>query len=411
MAVTSPEMLSATTTVTAPAVLARPIPWVAGFASIGAGAIHAAAAGSHADLPDLRLAFTAAALGQIAWGVAVLRPAVRWWVASLGTLVNGAALVVWGVTRLADIPSIEGLEQAGSIGVADGIAAALAAIALILALPVLSRASGAIRWVTVPGAAMVLVASGIGVTQASAHAHAHGAGAGDDHHGSSTAPAIVPEAIPGSALAAPTTVASATAAATVTTAAAQPVVEPFSPDRPINLGGMTGVTRAENLLAATVMLLPQFADPAYAESQGFASIGDGATGHEHYINTTYMADDHILNPNYPESLVYDTSVRPKRLVSAMFMLNEGTPLAEAPDIGGALTQWHVHDNLCFDGGRVVGLTDAEGRCSRGSKGAETPMIHVWIEPHPCGPFASLEGIAAGSVLPGETHACDAVHGH
>ena len=29
------------------------------------------------------------------------------------------------------------------------------------------------------------------------------------------------------------------------------------------------------------------------------------------------------------------------------------------------------------------------------------MIHVWIEPHPCGPFAALEGVAAGTIAEGE----------
>jgi hypothetical protein len=38
------------------------------------------------------------------------------------------------------------------------------------------------------------------------------------------------------------------------------------------------------------------------------------------------------------------------------------------------------------------------------------MIHVWITPHPCGPFAALEGVGAGSILPGEQRLCDHAHG-
>ena len=68
------------------------------------------------------------------------------------------------------------------------------------------------------------------------------------------------------------------------------------------------------------------------------------------------------------------------------MMNTGDTLADVPELGGKLTQWHVHDNLCFAGPRVAGLTDAEGNCAAGlTKGDETPMIHVWIESHPCGP--------------------------
>ena len=38
------------------------------------------------------------------------------------------------------------------------------------------------------------------------------------------------------------------------------------------------------------------------------------------------------------------------------------------------------------------------------------MIHVWIAPNECGPFAALDGIGAGQVAPGETVLCDHVHG-
>jgi hypothetical protein len=203
------------------------------------------------------------------------------------------------------------------------------------------------------------------------------------------------------------------------TVEAAPVVapHPFDPNLPIDLSGVPGVTpqeqaRAQNLLAATVLLLPQWADPAYDEAHGFFSIGDGRTGTEHYVNPTFMTDDVMLDPDKPESLVFDTTVSPKRLVAAMYMGTPGMTLAQVPDIGGPLTQWHIHNNLCFNGqGRVAGLVQADGSCP-GSlvKGPETPMIHVWIVPHRCGPFAALEGIGGGQIGPGETVACDHVHG-
>jgi hypothetical protein len=157
--------------------------------------------------------------------------------------------------------------------------------------------------------------------------------------------------------------------------------------------------------------LPQFEDVAVAESMGFVSIGDGFLGHEHYLNAANMSDDKLLDPDYPESLVYDTSVTPKKLVAAMFMMNTGDTLADVPEVGGKLTQWHVHNNLCFSGPRVAGLTDGQGNCGAGlTKGPETPMIHVWIEPHPCGPFAALEGVAGGTIAEGEERLCDHAHG-
>ncbi len=125
-----------------------------------------------------------------------------------------------------------------------------------------------------------------------------------------------------------------------------------------------------------------------------------------------MADDKLLDPDFPESLVYDTTVTPKKLVAAMFMMDAGDTLADVPELGGALTQWHVHDNLCFNAeGKVRGITDGDGNCGGGLvKGQETPMIHVWTESHPCGPFAALEGIAGGTIAEGETRLCDSAHG-
>lgn len=202
-------------------------------------------------------------------------------------------------------------------------------------------------------------------------------------------------------------------------AAVAPV--PYDPTKPIDLGGVEGVSpeqqaRAENLVAVTVVRLPQWSDPAVAEAAGFRSIGDGFTGHEHYIQWDWINDDVWLDPDAPESLVYEPQPDgSKKLVSAMFMLPRDVPLDEVPDIGGPLTQWHIHDDLCFTAGtdapRVAGLTDSNGNCPPGlQKFDPAPMIHVWIAPHPCGPFAALEGVAAGQIAPGEERLCDHAHG-
>jgi hypothetical protein len=38
------------------------------------------------------------------------------------------------------------------------------------------------------------------------------------------------------------------------------------------------------------------------------------------------------------------------------------------------------------------------------------MVHVWIIPYECGPFAALEGDGAGQIRPGEERRCDHAHG-
>ena len=85
---------------------------------------------------------------------------------------------------------------------------------------------------------------------------------------------------------------------------------PYDPTMPIDLSGTAGVTPqqqafAENLLANTLVDLPQWSDPAVAEAAGFRSIGDGATGHEHFIQWDWINDDVFLDPDHPESLVYE----------------------------------------------------------------------------------------------------------
>ena len=96
----------------------------------------------------------------------------------------------------------------------------------------------------------------------------------------------------------------------------------------------------------------------------------------------------------------------------MYMLARGTPLGDVPDFGGALVQWHTHEDLCYSPeGYVQGLTDASGQCPPGQvKPVPTPMVHVWIEPHRCGPFAALEGVAGGRIPDGEARLCDHAHG-
>lgn len=485
---------------------ARPIGLgVAAVASIGAGLIHAAAIGVHAEHTGLARLFIAAAVFQIGWGALALAHPRRW-VGLVGAMGSLGIVGGWLVTRIADISWISGLEAHEAPAFADTVCAALGIVAagggltawLVgdrrLQVPRLALSALAVGALAIP--AVVSVgnhghgdgghahdaasagdghghgdaagngvagvgtngaagngdagatgdgATGDGATGVAGHAHDGDAatGAADHGHGA-TGNGGAGTAGNGVATGNGAATGNGTAGAGVATgsdtaggagsgaaseghgyaAAIAPV--PYDPTKPIDLGGVQGVTleqqaRAENLVAITLIRLPQFADPAYAESRGFRSIGDGFTGHEHYINWSYVNDEHVLDPDYPESLVYevDRAAGTKTLVSAMFMLPDGYSLDTAPDIGGALTQWHIHDNLCFAPDaddptkiRVVGLTLGDPpTCTAGTRSENpNPMIHVWITSHPCGPFAALEGVAAGQVKPGETHLCDEAHG-
>ena len=208
-----------------------------------------------------------------------------------------------------------------------------------------------------------------------------------------------------------------------TTTTLAPSFKDTGADR-IILAGFPGISadqqaRAEDLIYRTRTILPKFSTPAIAMEYGFSSIQDAGTGVEHYINWSWINDEHELNPNYPESLVFAVESGGKRtLVSAMYMVGDEYTLETVPDVGGALTQWHIHNNLCFSedpavsgSTRVVGVTSENGPCSFGIKLRANPMLHVWLFPQVCGPFAALEGVGAGQITPGEERLCDEAHGH
>ncbi len=196
--------------------------------------------------------------------------------------------------------------------------------------------------------------------------------------------------------------------------------KPYDPTKPIDLGGTPGVTpaeqhRAEALLRATIVDLKRFTTPAEAYAAGYRSIGDGATGDEHYVNWSLVNDGHILDPALPESLVYEVHNGTQQIAAAMYMLPTGSRFTDAPDVGGALTQWHVHADLCLTDNptqkTLAGFTAINGKCAPGTeKAGDIPMLHVWVEPNPCGPFVALEGIGAGQVPAGQSRLCDTAHG-
>lgn len=218
----------------------------------------------------------------------------------------------------------------------------------------------------------------------------------------------------------------ATTAAPSTTRAPAPTTttlekpKPFDPTKPIDLGGTPGVTpaeqhRAESLLRGTIVGLRRFEHPADAVAAGYRSIGDSLTGDEHFIKWSDVDDGHILDPTRPESLVYENRDGTQQVAAAMYMLPFGSRFTDTPDVGGALTQWHVHQDLCLTDDpnqkTLAGFVSVNGQCAPGSsKAGGMPMLHVWVVPNACGPFAALEGVGAGQVPAGQTRLCDTAHG-
>jgi hypothetical protein len=305
------------------------------------------------------------------------------------------------VAKTSGISFVEGLEESEGVQFADGLSAGLAVVAVLAGLaavlPRLARigSQGVGPQLVVGAATLATVALVLpGMVTATSHTHAGGHGGHESaggHGGHGEHAAAVPP-------------------------------EPYDATLPVNLGGVEGVSaeeeaEAEELLTRTLQRLPQFSDVATAEARGYRSIGDSGTGFEHFNNWALIEDEKVLDPDYPESLVY--RVEPdggRTLAAAMFLLKRGDTLETVPDIGGELIQWHVHQDLCYAGPtgawRVAGVAMPPEPCPAGTFRFEdeVPMMHAWIIPHICGPFAALEGVGGGQIEQGEERACDHAHG-
>ncbi|MBA3289636.1 MAG: hypothetical protein H0U21_16770 [Acidimicrobiia bacterium] len=428
----------------------------AAFASVGAGVIHALAAGIHSEHPSLARLFGLVAAAQIIAGLIALARGGRLVLAGLAAI-NLGSVAVWGVTRISGISWISGLETAEDPQFLDSVCAGLGAVAAVAAVAAIATMRTKPRRVglglpaTAVGAVTV-VAMLFGAGQVHEHDHvdepaADGTIAADGHvhtgdeHADHTPAEDAAAATTGTIAAdghAHTDEAatdghshgdevSADEVATDHSPTDDPSAWPraWDPAQEIDFSGVEGVSpaqerRAERLVARTLEDLPQFADVTTIGGLGYRSIGDASTGHEHYVNIDYIGDDAFLDPTRPESLVYRVDGEHRTLVSVMFIANQtAIDDPQLVNYGGPLMQWHVHENLCWAVGDdgvpvVVGVTDADGNCAPGSvnAGGDNPMVHVWIAPHECGPFAALEGHGAGQTDPSAgTRTDQCVHEH
>jgi hypothetical protein len=156
---------------------------------------------------------------------------------------------------------------------------------------------------------------------------------------------------------------------------------------------------ADKLVADTKAGLARYASLDAAIADGYTELTPPGRPIVHYANHDYMHDGRILDPERVESLVY--AFPPGHapvLLGAMYMMEKaGGP---GPLIGGSLTQWHVHDNLCIDPVREINVArQPNGSCPPGSAVIVTPeMLHVWVIDYPTGPFGELDAPGAQAAI-------------
>ncbi len=416
--------------------------WAA-YASIGAGVLHGTAVGLHADHPTLSRVFLLMTLAQVVWGVVALS-LTNWSVLAIGSVVNAVAVGGWIMTRTTGVSFISGLEIAERPQPADTICAALALVSLLAIVWAYVRREAPANSLHVVNAAYLCVAvSLVAAWTVTGHAHSHGeiptvdGGLTVDANGviisptGSSVPPVSDTVADGSVAGestgttptSPTTPAkkktSNTNAPTTTIhshvttsdqakAAASGWPRAFDPAVPIDLTGIQGFTpeqgqRALALISNSQRDLPTYASYQSAINAGYVSIGDSGSGFEHMIKYSLLNDGRFLDTTAPESLVYKVTGSTRTLVSAMFIASAGMASNDITltSYAGGLIQWHTHNNLCWrtiNGvPKVVGVLDSAGNCPAGSvlQTGGGPMVHVWITPHACGPFAALEGQGAG----------------
>lgn len=368
----------------------------AALASAGAGLVHAAAAGTHNGDASLAWLFALTAVAQLGWAAfLLLRP--KRWLTVAGVVLNAAAVAAWALSRTVGL--FGPLAEVEAVGTQDLLATILGAIAagagvLAIAMPVRRRVELLpVGLTAVLVLALAMPAMAADHTHGASHAHGHGeagevaAGGGHPHgsagdeteHGQAAdTPADHPHT-------------------------SEPTGAIVSLDDPRLTE--TEQERGTELLTETREALAAFPDEASIVAVGYTSIGDGrAVGRfEHFVNTAYMSDGRELDPDAIESIVVQRQADgSKKVVSAMYILETGSTMDDVPDVAGELSVWHDHQNLCWDatGKRLAGVV-VDGQCRPGGTFRPTaPMLHVWLEDTPCGPFAGAEG-----------HGGDCDHGH
>jgi len=167
-------------------------------------------------------------------------------------------------------------------------------------------------------------------------------------------------------------------------------------------GEVLGVTTAEleaaaRLVADTKAAAARFENLEAARAEGYYQVAPPRNGLAHYLNAGYTRDGRILDPERPESLIYLRMTNGSwKLVGVMYRMP--SPDQPGPRVGGALTAWHAHDNLCTANGRVVATT-TNGSCTIGTWSKTPEMLHVWLVDNPDGVFSDdMEPAALGELV-------------
>jgi hypothetical protein len=164
-----------------------------------------------------------------------------------------------------------------------------------------------------------------------------------------------------------------------------------------------------DLIDRTEEALPaNFADVETAVAAGFHDFGVTVGGYAHYINNAWIDDEHVLDPEHPESLVYrvnwdGSGESTYELVAAMFLLPSHHDMSTIPAELAWMPGWHTHEDVCVNDDLTYAGLSSGGTCFSGRPFARPPMMHAWITEYECD--HRFGGIDVGGVH------CDVHGGH
>ena len=145
---------------------------------------------------------------------------------------------------------------------------------------------------------------------------------------------------------------------------------------------------ADQLVTATRTALRGL-DLDAALAAGYVPTSPAPERVKHYFNPAWMRDGRVLDPDRPEGLMFANTSHGPVLAAAVYLADR--PGVPGPAVGGCLTSWHVHRNLCFSDPlrfKISGLRPPGGSCPPGHVAWDPPaMLHVWLVDVPGGPFA------------------------
>jgi hypothetical protein len=143
------------------------------------------------------------------------------------------------------------------------------------------------------------------------------------------------------------------------------------------------------LRGSTRQATSRYREVVSATSEGYVDLaGDDREREILYLyDRSFIKEGTWIDPGRPQALIY------LRMPDAAYLLVGAafiTPFGDGPHIGGGLTIWFPHRDLCVDDQEEIIAKSIPGRgCPSGSRSLawKIEALHVWLFENPNGPFA------------------------